>query len=82
MAEAVVDRLEAVEVEVAHGQQAPVALGARQGLRQAVGQQRAVGHAGQRVIVRQALELLFVFHAHSLSDQMQPFATDGGIRSA
>jgi hypothetical protein len=65
MAKAVVDRFEAVEVEVANRQQPLVALGARQRLRQAVEEQDAVGHAGQRVIVGQALELLFVFQARA-----------------
>jgi hypothetical protein len=65
MAEAVVDRLEAVEVEVAHRQQALLALGAGQRLRQPVGQHDAVGHAGKGVVMGEALELLFMFHAHA-----------------
>ena len=45
VAVAVVDRLEAVEVEEQHAGQRPVAAGARQRDPQAVVQQRAVGQA-------------------------------------
>ena len=53
VAQAVVDVLEAVEVQEQHGHLAAVALGTGQRLRQAVRQQLAVRQAGQCVVVRQ-----------------------------
>ena len=55
--EAVVDRLEPVEVEHEHGGQVPAASGAGDGLVDALGQQRAVGEIGQRVVEGEALQL-------------------------
>ena len=55
--EAVVDRLEAVEVEHEHARAVPAALGAGHGLVDALGQQRAVGELGQRVVEGEALQL-------------------------
>ena len=60
---AVDHRLEAVQVEMAYREQAPVAFGAGQCLRQAVGQQCAVGHAGQGVVMRDMFQLPFVLDA-------------------
>ena len=57
VAEAVVDDLEAVEVEEQHGDARP-ALGARQGLREPVDEERPVGQAGERVVEGLAGELV------------------------
>ncbi len=56
MAVAVVDGLEVVEVEVAHGQQVTLALGGRHGLRQELGHAHAVRQARELVEVGLALE--------------------------
>jgi hypothetical protein len=56
----VVDRLEAVEVHIHHGNLLLVPAGARHGLLQAIRQHRAVGQAGQRVVVGNVLELVLV----------------------
>ena len=79
MAKAVVNRLEAVEIEMAHGHQAAVALGARQGLCQAVAQQHTVGYAGQRVVMRQMFQLLLVFHSFRGVDCQPDDAPDAAI---
>ena len=57
MAVGVVDGFEAVEVEEDDGQSLVVALGLRQRLLQAVGQQDAVGQGGQVVVVGDAFQL-------------------------
>jgi hypothetical protein len=51
MADAVVDQLEAVQVEEQHGEHRPaLALGQRQRILQAIEQVQAVGQAGQRIV--------------------------------
>ena len=57
----VVDRLEAVEVEVGHREQRVAPLRLRHRLMHAVGEQRAVGQRRQHVVVRDVFEPLFVF---------------------
>ena len=52
VAERVVDRLEAVEVDQQHADGGPRPRRALLGLAQAVGEQRAVGEVGQRVVER------------------------------
>ena len=61
MGVAVVDLLEAVEVEVGHRQKLCMALHVVHGLVQPVCQQHPVRQVGERVKVRQVLQLLFVF---------------------
>ena len=56
--EAVVDHLEAIEVEEEHGEQLAPALGARQGVGEAIYEQCAVGEAGERVAERLPRELV------------------------
>lgn len=56
MAEAVVDVLEAVEIEEQHGAMAVLDLGFVEGQLQAVLEQHAVGQAGQRVMVGLVVE--------------------------
>jgi len=58
MAVTVVDRLEAVEVEIHDGEPCPPTLRHHHALLQAVGEQAAVGEPGQRIVVGDALELL------------------------
>ena len=53
----VIDGLEAVEVDIDHGQALATALSAGHGLVQAIGKQDSVGQRGQRVVMRDALEL-------------------------
>ena len=53
----VIDGLEAVEVQVAHGDGRPMATGLNQALPEPVRQQNAVGQVGQGVKVRHALQL-------------------------
>jgi hypothetical protein len=50
VAEAVVDRLEVVQVDEQHGGGSRVPIRAVQGVSDAVGQQRPVGQAGERVL--------------------------------
>ena len=57
----VIDRLETVEVEIGHGQHVVAALRLRHRLPHTVGEQHAIGQIGQRVIVRNALQLLLKF---------------------
>ncbi len=57
MAEAVVDRLEVVDVEEENGQLPAIASAARQGVVDAIGEERAVGQAGQPVVERLELQL-------------------------
>ena len=52
----VVDRLEAVKVDVGHRQLLAAPLRLRHNLLQAVRQQQAVGQLGQRIKVRQPLQ--------------------------
>ncbi len=56
----VVDALESIEVEVAHGQELAPALRLHDALHEAVCQQAAVGQAGEAVVERDVLQLLFV----------------------
>ena len=58
MAEAVVDELEAVEVEEEHGHPRPGSIASLEGVLDPVGEQPAVGQAGQRVGQRGADEPL------------------------
>ena len=60
VAEAVVDRLEAIEIEVEHGEQrlAERAAGAVKEVLEAVEEQRAVRELGQGIVERLSLELL------------------------
>ena len=58
MAEAVVDDLEAVEVEPEHGGGAAVAGGERERVMDAVDEQRAVRQPGERVVQRAVARLL------------------------
>ena len=58
VAEAVVDRLEVVEVDEHHADRCPLAAGAGQRVLDAVGEQRAVGEAGERVVERLVGELV------------------------
>ncbi|OIQ79069.1 hypothetical protein GALL_392110 [mine drainage metagenome] len=61
MAQVVVDLLEAIQVEVAHGQQrAGVALAMGDGLAETVGKQHAIGQPGQHVVVRHHLQRLLL----------------------
>ena len=57
---AIVDRLEAVEVDHAHRQRLAGAVGVGDRLAQAVVEQAAVGGAGERVEIGDAVELLFL----------------------
>ena len=59
VAEAVVDRLEAIEIEVQHREQRPAQRAPRavKQVLQAVEEQRAVRQAGERIVERLALEL-------------------------
>ena len=58
MAEAVVDGLEVVEVEVQHRGRPPAADGPGQGVTEAVEEERAVRQAGQDVVERLVAELV------------------------
>ncbi len=58
VAEAVVDLLEVVEIEHHHGDPAALAARLAHRLAQAVEQQRAVGQAGQRVVMGEMADLL------------------------
>ena len=58
LSERVVDLLEIVEVEDHHREQAPAAVGARDSMVQAVGQQRPIRQPGERFVVREARERL------------------------
>ena len=58
VAEAVVDRLEVVEVDEQHGEAAIVARAARGGVLDPVAEQRLVGQPGERVVERLVRELL------------------------
>ena len=72
VADAVVDQLEAVQVEEQHRERAPVVGSAARALDrrgQAFEQLRAVGQAGQRVVLRLVGELLL--GAHALADLRQ-----------
>ena len=60
VAEAVVDGLEAVEVDEQHGQRLAAALVAGQRLAQAVLHQAAVGQAGEGVVVGRLVELFLL----------------------
>ena len=60
MAVSVVNEFESIEVKIGHRQALPAPLCLRHGLMQPVGQQHAVGHRGQRVIVCDMFELLFM----------------------
>ena len=59
VAEAVVDRLEVIEIEEEHGDRRPLAGPARQRVAHAVLEQRAIGEAGQRIVERLVGELRF-----------------------
>jgi hypothetical protein len=59
VAEGVVDRLEAVEVEQQHRGAAAVAPCLQQALAQAVVEQRAVGQVGERVVVGEVQDARF-----------------------
>jgi len=56
--ERVVDLLEIVEVEDHHREQAPAAVGARDGMIQPVGQQHPIWKPGERLVVREPRERL------------------------
>ena len=58
VAEAVVDRLEVVEVHEQHGQRSRRTVGQQERVLEAVDEQGAVGQSGQRVVERQMAELL------------------------
>ena len=58
LSERVVDLLEIVEVEDHHREQAPAAVGARDSVVQAVGQERPVRQPGERFVVREARKRL------------------------
>jgi hypothetical protein len=62
MAQGVVDRLEAIEVEEHHRHPMLAALGLSQRLLQAVVQQGAIGQAGQAVMVRDMPDALLGLH--------------------
>ena len=49
VSEAVVDDLEAVEIEEQHREQLASALGARQGMGEAIDEERSIGQAGERI---------------------------------
>jgi hypothetical protein len=68
VAVAVVDRLEAVQVEVAHHQQVAVAVGRAHGFGQQLRQPRAVGQAGQLVEVGLAFEPLALLRCSVMSE--------------
>jgi hypothetical protein len=53
----IVDRLEAIEVEIDHRQRLPAALRLGNRVPQAVAEQRAVGQAGEDIVIGVALEL-------------------------
>ena len=57
----VVDRLEAVEIDVADRHQPGCAAGQGQRLVHAIGQQDSVGNAGQRVVMGNVLQLALLF---------------------
>jgi len=56
--ERVVDLLEVVEIEDHHREEAPAAIGAGDGVIQAVGEQRPVRQPGERFVMREARERL------------------------
>jgi hypothetical protein len=58
MAEALVEQLEAIQVDVQQGQAAPVQADALGGLVQTQAEQRPVGKPGQIVVVRQVAQAL------------------------
>ncbi len=61
LAVAVVDGLEAVEIEICHAQQLTPPARLRHGLAQPVGQQRPVRKPRQRIVVRYQLQLVLLF---------------------
>ena len=63
VAEAVVDRLEVVEIDEDHRELAVVAPAARERQRQAILEQRPVGEAGEVVVERLVAKLLLERHA-------------------
>ena len=65
MTELVVDRLEAVEIQVAHGEHLADPARARDGLLQTIGEQASIGHAGQLVVMRDVIEFRFVRLEHA-----------------
>ena len=66
VAEAVIDRLEVVEIDEDHRELAVVAPAARERQRQAILEQRPVGEAGELVVERLVAEL--VLERHALGD--------------
>ena len=59
MAEAIVDRLELVQIDEQDGQLAAISIGAGLGVDDAVVEQRPVGQARQRIMERTVHQLLF-----------------------
>ena len=86
VAERVVDRLEAVDVEQQHRDAEAEALGAAEGVLDAVEEQRAVGQAGERVVQRlvahDRLRALAVERrGQQVGDRLQPLALLAGERA-
>ena len=86
VAERVVDRLEAVDVEQQHGHAEAEARGAAEGVLDAVEEQRAVGQAGERVVQRlvahDRLRALAVERrGQQVGDRLQPLALLAGERA-
>ena len=83
VAQGVVDGLEAVQVDHEQGQQAVLALGAVDGLAQAVLQQHPVGEMGEGVVQGLVFQFLVVAHqlpAHEFEILLQAGdLTDGGV---
>ena len=82
VAERVVDDFEAIEVEEEDRQPAVIALRVRQRDGQAVLEQQAVRQAGQRVVIREVLDLLFGVRplGDVADDADHAAALDGGER--
>ncbi len=80
VADGVVDGLEAVEVDEEHGRAAVGGTAAGQGLLDALGEQRAVGQVGERVVLGVVLQLRLEAHAFghvpAVEDQAAVVAVD------
>ena len=84
VADGVVDRLEAVEVDEEHGRAAVAAAAAGQGLPDPLGEQRAVGQVGERVVRGVVLQLRLQPHPFgdvpAVEDQAAVVAVDAWTR--
>lgn len=83
VAEAVVDRLEAVEVDEEHGGAGVAGAAAAEGLADPLGEQGAVGQVGERVVLGVVLQLRLepdpFGHVAAVEDQAALMAVDRGF---